>query len=77
MDRSSLLSNETVTFHKRIQPAMMAVSYIKVEEIYDVAFDYANPQAHVSSFRQLLAPFNLLDLNEPIIERFADIRSLL
>src|SRR5437667_11388564 len=69
--------NETVIFHKRIQPAKMAVSYITVGELYDVAFDYANPQAHLSSFRQFLGPFKLLDLNEPIMERFADIRSLL
>ncbi len=38
---------------------------------------YANPQAHVSSFRQFLAPFKLLTLNDPIRERIADIRSLL
>lgn len=68
--------NETVTFHKSPYPDMM-VSYITVGEIYDVAFAYANPQAHLSSFRQFLAPFTLLTLNDPIMERFADIRSLL
>jgi len=29
------------------------------------------------AFRQFLAPFPILDLNEPIMERFAEIRSLL
>src|SRR5207237_5116099 len=48
-----------------------------VGEIYDVAFAYANPQAHLSSFRQFLAPFTLLTLNDPIMERFAEIRSYL
>ncbi len=38
---------------------------------------YANPQAHLQTFRQFLAPFPLLDLNEPIMERFAEIRSYL
>jgi len=69
--------NETATFHKRIHPDKLAVSYITVGEIYDVAFAYANPQAHLSSFRQFLAPFTLLTLNDAIMERFADIRSLL
>jgi predicted nucleic acid-binding protein len=69
--------NETATFHKRIDPDKMAVSYITVGEIYDVAFAYANPQAHLSSFRQFLAPFTLVTLNDAFMERFADIRSLL
>jgi tRNA(fMet)-specific endonuclease VapC len=36
-----------------------------------------NPQAHLQTFRQFLAPFPLLDLNEPIMERFAEIRAYL
>jgi predicted nucleic acid-binding protein len=69
--------NETATFHKRIHPDKMAVSYITVGEIYDVAFAYANPQAHLSSFHQSLAPFTLLTLNDPIMEKFAEVRSYL
>ena len=68
---------ETATFHRHLHPETIAVSFITVGEIYDVAFAYANPQAHLSSFRQFLAPFTLLNLNDPIMERFADIRSLL
>src|SRR5437764_1234251 len=69
--------NQTTTFHKRIHPEKIAVSYITVGEIYDVAFTYANPQAHLSSFRQFLAPFKVLNLNEAIMEHFAEIRSFL
>ncbi len=69
--------NEAVVAHKRINPEEVAVSYITIGEINDVAFTYANPQAHLQTFRQFLAPFPLLDLNEPIMERFAEIRSLL
>ncbi len=69
--------NEAVVAHKRINPEEIAVSYITIGEIYDVAFTYANPQAHLQAFRQFLSPFPILDLNEPIMERFADIRSLL
>ena len=68
---------ETAAFHKRIHPDKMAVSYITAGEIYDVAFAYANPQAHLSSFRQFLAPFTLLTLNDSIMETFAEVRSYL
>ncbi len=69
--------NETATFHKRIHPDKIAVSYITVGEIYDVAFAYANPQAHLVSFRQFLAPFKVLPPNDPIMEKFAEVRSYL
>src|SRR5712691_10501064 len=69
--------NETATFHKRVHPDKMAVSYITIGEIYDVAFTYANPQAHLHTFRQFLTPFPILDLNEPIMQHFAEIRSFL
>jgi len=68
---------EAVLAHKRINPEEIAVSYITIGEIYEVAFSYANPQAHLHTFRQFLTPFPLLDLNEPIMERFAEIRAYL
>jgi len=68
---------EAVLAHKRINPEEVAVSYITIGEIYDVAFSYANPQAHLHTFRQFLTPFPLLDLSEPIMERFAEIRAYL
>jgi predicted nucleic acid-binding protein len=69
--------NETTRYHKKLNLRRVAVSYITVGEIYDVAFNYANPQAHLSSFRQFLAPFKILNLNDPIMEQFAEIRSFL
>ena len=69
--------SEAVLAHKRINPEEIAVSYITIGEIYDVAYTYANPEAHLQTFRQFLAPFPLLDLNEPIMERFAEIRASL
>jgi tRNA(fMet)-specific endonuclease VapC len=68
---------EAILAHKRINPEEIAVSYITMGEIYDVAFSYANPQAHLHTFRRFLTPFPLLDLNEPIMERFAEIRAYL
>jgi len=68
---------ETATFHRHLHPDKIAVNYITVGEIYDVAFAYVNPQAHLLSFRQFLAPFTLLTLNDPIMETFAEVRSYL
>jgi tRNA(fMet)-specific endonuclease VapC len=48
-----------------------------VGEIYDTAFAYANPEAHLSTFRQFLRPYQVVGVNEPIMERFAEIRSFL
>lgn len=69
--------NEAVRAHKRINPREIVLSYITIGEIYEVAFNSANPQAHIQTFRQFIAPFTLLDLQEPLMERFAEIRSLL
>ncbi len=68
---------EAATQHRRLNLSRVAVSYVSFGEIYEVAFNYANPQAHLASFRQFLAPFTRLNLNEPIMERFAEIRAYL
>ena len=66
---------ETARQHKRLNLAKIAVSYISIGEIYEVAFNYTNPQAHLSSFREFLTPFKRLTLNEPIMETFAEVRA--
>jgi tRNA(fMet)-specific endonuclease VapC len=66
---------ETARQHKRLTLANIAVSYVSIGEIYEVAFNYANPQAHLSSFREFLVPFKRLTLNEPIMETFAQVRA--
>ena len=66
-----------MTYHKTLNLARVAVSYITIGEIYEVAFTYANPHVHLSSFRQFLAPYKLLSLNDPIMEQFAELRSYL
>lgn len=59
----------------RLAPQGLAVSVITLGEIYEGAFKYANPQAHLTAFRQFLAPFRLLGLDDSIMERFAEIRA--
>jgi tRNA(fMet)-specific endonuclease VapC len=53
------------------------VSYVTVGEIYERAFDSVNPDAHLVSFRRFLSPYRVLTLTDPIMERFAEVRSFL
>jgi tRNA(fMet)-specific endonuclease VapC len=54
-----------------------AYSLITVAEIYESAFQYANPDAHIHAFRSFVDNFHLLTLNLPIVEKFAEVRSFL
>lgn len=62
---------------KHLAPEGIAVSWITIGEIYEGAFGSPNAEAHLSSFREFLIPFPTLNLNDPIMERFAAIRSTL
>lgn len=53
------------------------VSIVSVGELYDGAFAFANPQAHLAGFRAFLNPYQILDLDDAIMERFAEIRAFL
>ena len=61
----------------KLRPTDVAISLVTIGEIYEGAFAYTNTQAHLKTFRQFLTPFHLLNLEEPIMERFAEVRSLL
>jgi tRNA(fMet)-specific endonuclease VapC len=65
------------TLLQKLAPTGITISWITVGEIYDTAFNYANPDAHLATFRQFLSPYQVVGVNEPIMERFAEIRSLL
>jgi tRNA(fMet)-specific endonuclease VapC len=53
------------------------VSLITIGELYDKAFVTVNPRAQLMSFRQFLLPYNVLNLSDEIMERFAEIRAFL
>ncbi len=57
-----------------LEPEGIAISWITVGEIYEGAFGSPTPEADLESFREFLRPFQVLDLNDPIMERFAEIR---
>jgi tRNA(fMet)-specific endonuclease VapC len=68
---------DTAAYHRNLPLDRIAVSFVSVGEMYEVAFAYANPEAHLVSFRQFLAPFTLLTLTDPIMEQFAETRAFL
>lgn len=53
------------------------VSIVSIGEIYEGAFTFANPHAHLASFRRHLDAYTVLNLSEPIMERYAEIRAFL
>jgi predicted nucleic acid-binding protein len=61
----------------RLRNSRLYVSYISVGDIYEGAFASVNPQAHLVSFRQFLSAYHTLTLNDPIMERFAELRAFL
>ena len=62
---------------QHLDPEEIVISLATVGEIYESAYTYANPQAHIHTFRQFLSHFQLLNLNLPIMEKFAEVRSYL
>src|SRR5437764_8578308 len=66
-----------LTILRRLRGQQISISWVTVAEIYEGAFDSANPEAHLEVFRQFLAPFAKVSLNEPIVERIAELRAWL
>jgi tRNA(fMet)-specific endonuclease VapC len=60
---------------RRLLRQGVSISQITVAEIYKVAFNSPNPQAHLVTFRHFLSSFRILTINDPIAERFAEIRA--
>ncbi len=60
-----------------LSPQGIAISWATVGEIYEGAFGYPDPPAHLNTLREFLRPLHFLNLNDPIMERFAQIRSTL
>jgi tRNA(fMet)-specific endonuclease VapC len=58
-------------------PDGVAISWVTVGEIYEGAFGYPDPSAHLATFRELLRQLQILNPSDPIMERFAQIRSYL
>lgn len=61
----------------RLAPEGLTISWITVGEIYEGAFKYPNPQQHLETFRRFFHPLRILGVDDPIMERFAQIRASL
>jgi predicted nucleic acid-binding protein len=62
---------------QRLTGSRIYVSYVTLGEVYERAFTSANPQAHLVGFRHFLSAYRPLDLDDPIMERFAETRAYL
>jgi predicted nucleic acid-binding protein len=52
---------------QQFDPEEIVVSLVTVAEIYESAYNFANPEVHIQTFRSFLSNFQLLNLNLPII----------
>ncbi|MCC6619014.1 MAG: type II toxin-antitoxin system VapC family toxin [Chloroflexi bacterium] len=55
----------------------LAVSIVAVGELYEGAAGFPDPDAQLAAYRAFLAPFPILGLTDPIVERFARERARL
>lgn len=62
---------------KDLSPAGIGISIVTIGEVYEGAYGSALPEEHLASLRQFLEPFPVLPLTDPIMERFAQLRSQL
>ncbi len=68
---------DTVETLRKLTPEGIAISLITIGEIYEGAFGFPDPQTHIARFREFISAFRLLNLNDGIMQRFAEVRSLL
>lgn len=68
---------EVVAALQQLAPEGIAITWITVGEIYEGAFGFPDPEAHIANLRQFLSPFAILELDDGIMLRFAGIRSSL
>jgi predicted nucleic acid-binding protein len=62
---------------RRLAPDGLAISWATVGEVYEGAFGFPDPEAHLAVFRRFLQPFRLIGLDDPLMTRFAELRALL
>jgi predicted nucleic acid-binding protein len=73
------LAGRPHAFHTLTELAIagIAISLITVGEIYEGAFGFPDPETHLATFREFLKPLHILNLDDDIMERFAELRSSL
>jgi tRNA(fMet)-specific endonuclease VapC len=66
---------DAADYIQRFDPEDIVISLVTVAEIYESAFHFVNPQEHITRFRAFLGHFQLLNLNLPLVEKFAEVRA--
>jgi predicted nucleic acid-binding protein len=51
---------------QHLDPEEIGISLVTVAEIYESAYTYVNPEAHIQTFRSFFTNFQLLNLNLPM-----------
>ena len=59
---------------RQLAPQGIAIGWLTIGELYEGALGGRDPEGHLRSLRHFLSPFRVLDLNDPVMERFAGIR---
>lgn len=74
-----VLARRGVAFRElqRLAGTSVHVSIVSTGEIYERAFNHANPTAHLIGFQYFLAQYHILPIDIPIMERFAELRAQL
>ena len=62
---------------RQLAPAGIAVSRVSVAELYEGAFATTNSSAHLAMLRIFLRPYPIVEFDDAVAERFAQIRFLL
>lgn len=70
-------ANAKATLDRLIAAEGVAISWVTVGELYDGAFGSSDPDKELAIHRRFLRSFKILNLNDPIMTRFAEIRALL
>lgn len=60
-----------------LAPETVAVSWLTIGEVYEVAFNTTYPQAHIDMIQRYMQEFEVLGVDGEIMERFAEIRACL
>lgn len=62
---------------RMLADSQMHVSLVTVGELYDGAFATVNPQGQLVGVRRFLDHYHVINLSDPIMEQFAEIRAFL
>jgi predicted nucleic acid-binding protein len=59
---------------KELGPGAVGISIVTLGELYEGPFGTQHPEENLATMREFLTLFTVLDLTDPIMERFARIR---